>query len=459
MATVGDAQHVDISASERGWLDGTTHYLALRVKSASGRDSDGYSHPATIDIAPKPTITIDGTPAGMESTWTQTDRFGGDGTSKEFRLSHTAATSPDITIDGVQASSFTWSGDTVTFDSAPGALSDIVAVYDVEGMALTSLPVTADIISSGEQISLAIERAESLPTERPDGTVSFGPEGETVALSESNVIAYGDLTGYLDDGGLYRLVASTTDEHGQTAQATLDFEVRWEHQAWTPSATVTVDGLVAKIATTRGEGYETGDVVDIYRLSSDEPELIISGGEFGETYVDPYPAFGEFGGHRVVCRTANGDYTTGDEIAETDYLADDGDCVRCRDVVIEYDDVTVHLPYNLSLGHKWAKDFKRTKYLGGSTEGDWNVGVERDLTVSAGAVKLRDADTILAMRGLAAHTGVCHVRTPDGCSFDADVQVDESVAYNSATVVFDLAIKRVDTRRAHGMTLDDWEAR
>ena len=70
-----------------------------------------------------------------------------------------------------------------------------------------------------------------------------------------------------------------------------------------------------------------------------------------------------------------------------------------------------------------------------------------------------DDDTIAGLRRLAEYNGICHVRTPDGSSFDADVQVTESRTANSGMKSADFALKitRVDPEGLDGMTLEQWE--
>ena len=60
------------------------------------------------------------------------------------------------------------------------------------------------------------------------------------------------------------------------------------------------------------------------------------------------------------------------------------------------------------------------------------------------------------MSALARYPGLCHVRTPEGSSFMADVQVDESMSYNSATIEYSLNIQKVDTVGLDGMTYTEW---
>lgn len=64
------------------------------------------------------------------------------------------------------------------------------------------------------------------------------------------------------------------------------------------------------------------------------------------------------------------------------------------------------------------------------------------------------------MRRLATSAGICHVRTKDGSSYAADVQVSESYAVSNGhkLVSFSLTITRVDTEVLDAMTLAEWNA-
>ena len=68
-------------------------------------------------------------------------------------------------------------------------------------------------------------------------------------------------------------------------------------------------------------------------------------------------------------------------------------------------------------------------------------------------------DVIEAVRRLADNAGICHVRTKDGSSYAADVQVSEKYNYASGLKTYDytLAITRVEPEELEGMTLADWQ--
>lgn len=463
-ATV-DAQHIDINAKEQGWTNGTTVYLALQTRSGSGGIS-GYSTPVKLVIAAKPTVSISST--SLASSDTVTEIFEGDGTNRVFLCANTLSGSPTVKVNG-STKTATYSGDKVTVSTAPADGSTVSITYPTtSNKVLKAMPFTATIAATNAtDVTLAIERAETYPMLRPDGTETDGPEGETIYVmtrpagaTNTFTITVDDLIGKLDDGAFYNLVATVTDKYKQTSNVSQRFKVHWTHQAWEPSATFVTDEseLIAKITPVSGTGYASGDTCDIYRLGIDKPELIYSGAEFGTQYVDPFPAFGANSGYKVVTVTANNDYITEEQtFAELDTTESSGYLqLDPKLLVIDFDGNRVALPYNISLDNSWAKDFERTVYLGGHVTGDHNKAVTRDLSAKTVTARRLDTETTELMHKLARYAGICHVRTPEGSSFAADVQVSESMSADSGLANYSLSIQKVDNSGFDAMTITEW---
>lgn len=352
-----------------------------------------------------------------------------------------------------------------------GSLSMTAAEGIESGYFLRSLPFTVKVNGAdGSAVSRAyITRKYSYHPDRPYGFDENGYEGETIASvyhEGDDAFVIGDdqtnLIGTLDDGEMYTLSASVVDGLGQVAEATpIDFRVDWTEKAKIPGGTVTIDNehLAAIITPTAPNGKSSAATADIYRLSTDKPELIYSNAEFNHRYVDPYPAIGEFGGHRIVYKTATGDYiTANNEYAWVDLDEEDGDLFNTWGAIIDFDGNHLVLPYDLSLSASWEKDFTRTSYLGGAVQGDWNPAVLRDDTIKTRTIVEEDADKIAALRQLAEYTGACHVRTPDGSSYTAHITVKESRDEKliNKLAKFDLSVQRIDSERLDGMTYEDW---
>ena len=119
----------------------------------------------------------------------------------------------------------------------------------------------------------------------------------------------------------------------------------------------------------------------------------------------------------------------------------------------------IELAYNIDVDNSWKKDFTETKYLGGSVQGDWNPAVSRTAKVNAVVVSSEDLTVIEAMRRLAVYPGICHVRTKEGSSYAADVQVSDGYKQSEAHKIasFSLEITRVDPEEPEGMTYAEWQ--
>lgn len=389
---------------KRTWTLNTTYYLCLRVTSSANRQSE-WSEPVALFVAPAISINV-------------------------------------------------------THNLVAGTGDDKGRTF------MRNLPLNVKITGAGTTGTTiaAIIRASDYHIYRPDDSEDDGFEGETIAsvtqTGEAQVsITTDDLVGRLDDGADYILRCVVIDKYGQTATREFTFTVGWSHQAGKPSAEVEIDEIqrIAIITPIAPDNYEEGDVCDIYRLSIDKPELIIKGGSFGTKYVDPYPAFGDFCGHRIVTRTACGDYITEDnELAWINCDSDQNDVIFEDSMVIDVNGDQIDLPYNIELQNVWTKDFERTVYLGGSIQGDWNPGVTRDITANTVILRGRDLDEQISMRGLANYAGPAHIRTPDGSSVACDIQVRETQTYQNKRVSYSLTIKVVDPQAPDGMTYAAW---
>ena len=420
LASTLTAQHITLKASDFDWQSGNTYNLALRVKSQSGVLSE-WSDIQPVIIADALTCQISETSLVTESIIDDPDQ-------------------PLVTR----------------------------SVQSLKDLPLT-LTVTGN--NTGVITTVIIERADSFHLQKPDETDFNGYANETIVIknpqpgSGSISIEYNELIGSLDDGAIYNLIAIVQDELGQVARDELSFEVHWSHQASIPSANIVVDNseMIVKITPRPTSGIISTDTCDIYRLSVDRPELIYEGAIFNTTYVDPYPTLGDMGGYLIVTKTANGDYTTADNVIAWFNTRDEGLGIieNTDDLnIIDFSGGQIRFYYNSDLSHSWEKDFERTKYLGGSVQGDWNPAVVRDGTISTLAITTLDQEMLQLVRRLAVYDGPCHVRTSDGSSFTANVEVSEESDHSDLgmRVSYSIKVEQIESESLDGMTLAEWNA-
>lgn len=418
-------QSRDIYPKAFNWKAGETHQIVLRVTSSANLTSD-WSDPITLTVAEPIDISI-----------------------LEDSLDHDVVMTSDEAEDAVRTAN--------VLTEMPLTLKVDPCWVSVNGNETEKLLALGTITAS-------ISRLEDYYLDRPDESEFVGYAGEIVALKsgptsreQEFVFESDELIGYLDDGAKYQLLITVADIYGQSASTSMDFEVHWDHQALKPLGSVTLNGIydVAELHPIAPVGALESDVCDIYRLSTDKPELIYTNATFGDTYIDPYPTVGYNGGYRFVFKTKNNDYITADnEIAWLDMDFEFDDIYQH----IDFGEDSVTLLYNVDLSSNWSKDFKEQKYLGGSIQGDWNAAVSRTGSVSGVVVTTDDQNTIEKMRRLAVYPGICRVRTRDGSNYTANVNVSESRGYEPTDLVtsFTLNVTKVDPEELSGMTFEEW---
>lgn len=230
------------------------------------------------------------------------------------------------------------------------------------------------------------------------------------------------------DGARYLLTATATDRvTGLTSDAsTCEVGVEWERQAPVPDgcsviAADTTDerGVRTRqaiVTITAPVGGDDADAYDLYRVTDDGVALVAESLTAGATVVDPYAPWD--GTYRVALRTPDGDVAWWDY----PYSLPGGD-VRI-DYMGPFGPAYVELPHNLTVQDDYAKAFEVRRKLDGSMDGYWRHGVERRGSIGVGLDVVGDYGTTMeSLRSLAAHVGPCFVRMPDGCAYEADVQV------------------------------------
>lgn len=276
--------------------------------------------------------------------------------------------------------------------------------------------------------------------------------------------------GYLEfiDGGTYTVfVQATDDDTGLVSETmTAQFSVAWANQApsmevneepaaivVTPSDTTDEDGnrvRQCEIQLAAPSGALGTETYNVYRVTPDNAYLIAEGCGLTERVVDPYAPFGgEEIAYRVCVVTVDGDV----DWIDYDYV------LSGRDMRIDFGDEYVELPYNLSLSDGYEKDFEARRKLDGSIDGYWNDGVMRSGSYSSDLIRIYEQDKAARVRELARYAGPAFVRLPDGCAFQADVQVSSiGGARRDAALAVQITATEIDLTDEYMAELPDRES-
>lgn len=267
----------------------------------------------------------------------------------------------------------------------------------------------------------------------------------------------------LHEGATYDVTAVVTDTKTMLSSdwANGSFSVAWEHRAVPPSDATTIvsdlSDLSARITPAiptegyaEGDGYDSTDVVDVYRTTPDGSYLIARDVPFGYTVRDPYAPFSNRVelAYTLCTRTKDGDISW----AEYPYELHHG-ALR-----FDFGEESVELPYNIVHDDSWEKSFELREHLDGKRVGYWNPGATRSESMSTDVIKIETAEKRRLVGDLAKHVGPCFVRLPDGCAYPAHVDVESySASFDSASVPVSIKATEVTMSSQFAIAPHDWE--
>ena len=241
------------------------------------------------------------------------------------------------------------------------------------------------------------------------------------------------------DLGSYTLTITAIDRETNlsTEIDPVSFSVGWTNKAKTPFDFVTITPVdtiddngkhikKATIALTPPTSSASTDVYDIYRLTGDGAVLIGEGFPRTLTTDDMYAPFGDDMTHhyRVALRTVDGDVN----FSDIEYVAD-GDYLK-----LDWDGHSIDLPYSISIADSYEKSVEIRQHMDGGVDAYWNNSIIRRGRLSTDVIRLIQQDEIDLVRQLARYSGPVFVRTPDGCAYEADVQVTDLSTKNKAVM-------------------------
>ena len=156
----------------------------------------------------------------------------------------------------------------------------------------------------------------------------------------------------------------------------------------------------------------------------------------GRRVLDPYAPYGKGSlAYRVVVRTVDGDLSWTDYPYQLSFAA----------LRFDFGSRHIELPYNIKINDSYSKDFSATRYLDGSIDGFWNAGSMRQGGFTTDLIKIFDRARLDTVRELAHYAGPCFVRTPEGCAFMADVEVNSiGTSYDSLALGISISVTEVE---------------
>ena len=248
----------------------------------------------------------------------------------------------------------------------------------------------------------------------------------------------------LRDTCSYSARCSLTDEAtGLSADLPpVPFSVKWAHQAIAPEGTVTAVEYdrSAVISVAAPTGAAQTDVLDLYRVTPSGQYLIASGREFGVPITDPYAPFKSRSSdaelrYRAVLRTVDGDI----EFTDIEYE------LNCGSLRLDWNENSVELPYDISRGDSFSKDFADRVHADGSRGGSWSPGIDHKGSLSTNLIKIRSVEQREALMDMANFAGPVFVRTPEGMAYCSNANLGQiEVEVNNMAISVSIDATEID---------------
>lgn len=466
--TWDDDGDLSLTVKVKGLDDGTPYWFRARRTSSANDQKGAWSAAVRCDVSSTPSAPTLTAPTTVERGRGFAVSWSAGGTQTAWRLllmnaegasdgavlaSGTGgATSATVADGDARLSALDYArlavevstgGDYARSASVDVAIADAptAAVTCEQAITASGHAVTVAVTPTGAEFALSMTAEGSCSGWLPDGSgeqaagdVVWSERGLTGGEDGTVTLTVPDAA-KLVDGARYRIAVTptcagltgeaaepsfaytATDSDGnETVGETHALEVAWAHQAAAaPSCAVTVDvdTRSATITPQKPADALDGDTWSLYRDTPDGFALVAEGLAFGGSALDPWAPYAADGAcsYRVATVTADGDCDYADFAFEH----------ACKAVRVDWEGGSVELPYNIDLSESYGKSFEGRSFLDRAAQGGtWGASVSRTCSLSCTVI---DGEVAEAVRDLARHAGSCFVRFPDGCAYEADVQV------------------------------------
>lgn len=258
----------------------------------------------------------------------------------------------------------------------------------------------------------------------------------------ANVVLPDNLELY--QNGYYTLEVTGVDNNTGMVSSTkvTEFRIDYWHTAKAPKRNSIVledqDAKTVRIKPIPPNGYNDTDRVDIYRVTPESVDLVVSDVVYGSIVTDKYPPYSKIVPtyYRLAHRTSDGDIDWVDIPYRIAWYATRFDWSGNR---------FLEVPYNLTISDKYSKDFEYRQHMDGSSGGAWNANVKSTASISTQLIKLSDPEQQDLVRELGKYPGAVFVRTPNGLAYEADVQVDKlDWSYDKLVMSVSFSITKFD---------------
>ena len=307
--------------------------------------------------------------------------------------------------------------------------SDVDLINDIEYLVRCSMIMDSGLVATDE-ITFIPRFTEILY--KPTATVSIDEESLTATIKPSCKYKSDTIDCYIKDNKAYQ------DINYSIEIGSFPNSIYYDHVTRKYYIYKLVSGSIDEYSFEESPNPLEDAILSVFRKELDGTFTEIDrniNNDSGYEVIDPHPSLAK-AIYRIISESKT---TRAISYSDTEPVE-----IKEKTLVIQFDNYTLKLPYNISVSNGYSPDTSLVEYIGRKHPVSY-YGTQLGETMSwRTVIPKSDHNTLNLIRELAIYMGDVYVREPSGTGYWANISVDFSQSYDDLTIPLSFSITRVE---------------
>lgn len=307
--------------------------------------------------------------------------------------------------------------------------SDVNLINDIEYLVRCSMIMDSGLVATDE-ITFIPRFTEILY--RPTATVSIDEESLTAIIKPSCKYKSDTIDCYIKDNKAYQ------DINYSVEIGLFPNSIYYDHVTGKYYIYKLIPGSIDEYSFEESPNPLEDAILSVFRKELDGTFTEIDrniNNDSGYEVIDPHPSLAK-AIYRIISESKT---TRAISYSDTEPVE-----IKEKSLVIQFDNYTLKLPYNISVSNGYSPDTSLVEYIGRKHPVSY-YGTQLGETMSwRTVIPKSDHNTLNLIRELAIYMGDVYVREPSGIGYWANISVDFSQSYDDLTIPLSFSITRVE---------------
>lgn len=307
--------------------------------------------------------------------------------------------------------------------------SDVDLINDIEYLVRCSMIMDSGLVATDE-ITFIPRFTEILY--KPTATVSIDEESLTAIIKPSCKYQSDTIDCYIKDNKAYQ------DINYSIEIGLFPNSIYYDHVTGKYYIYKLVSGSIDEYSFEESPNPLEDAILSVFRKELDGTFTEIDrniNNDSGYEVIDPHPSLAK-AIYRIISESKT---TRAISYSDTEPVE-----IKEKSLVIQFNNYTLKLPYNISISNGYSPDTSLVEYIGRKYPVSY-YGTQLGETMSwRTVIPKSDHNTLNLIRELAIYMGDVYVREPSGIGYWANISVDFSQSYDDLTIPLSFSITRVE---------------